>query len=312
MQVGFTHSHTIAIDIGATKISLALVSEELHIIKRLEIPSQTSNDLWAELAQALGDLCSEELTSFSPRELRVGIATAGPIDLSSGTISPVNILQWRQFPLVEQINSLFPGAKISMLGDCTALALAEHTIGAGVGHKNLLGVVVSTGIGGGLVINGNVLEGESGNAALIGHHVIAFNSDRICVCGRTGCLEEFARGPKMVEAAKRNGWQGLEDFKSLAQSASEGDLIAQQAIDDGARALAIGLVNAMMITDVHTVIIGGGVSFAGDVYWQPLRKHLQVEARFSGFLGEITVLPAKLGSDAGLIGAAIFAGIQAG
>ena len=292
--------HTLALDIGATKIAFALIDSDCEVLSRGAISSQGNDDLWAVL--------SHSLKEFAPADTsHIGIATAGPIDLRAGSISPVNIAQWRNFEIVKNISQLFPNATVRMIGDCTALALAEHSIGAGKGFSNLLGVVVSTGIGGGLVINGKVLEGESGNAGLIGHHTIAFDSDRLCVCGRTGCLEEFARGPKMVETAHRLGWVGGEDFQSLAASAEVGDQLAKTAIELGARALAVGLVNAMMITDVHTVVIGGGVSFAGEVYLAPLRAHLKKEAELSGFLNDIKILPATLGADAGLIGAAIFA-----
>ena len=295
----------LAIDIGATKIAIALIDQTLQIQKRSSIPSQCEGDLWDSLKLALQDFCSEY--GSDDEIAAIGIASAGPINTELGTISPVNIHQWRAFPLVDQIKKLFPQASISLIGDCTALALAEHTIGAGIGSMNMLGVVVSTGIGGGLILNGHVHVGQSGNAGLIGHHVIDATSDRICVCGRIGCLEEFARGPKMVEAAKAQGWNQGEDFQALAESARSGDERALMAIDQGARALAIGLVNAMMIADIHTVVIGGGVSFAGEIYWQPLRKHLAEQAAHAGFLEHLVALPAQLGADSGLLGAAIFA-----
>ena len=295
----------LALDIGATKIAIALVDDQLAIHHRTSIPSQSEGDLWQSLTLVLQDF----LRSHNPSNeiTAVGIASAGPISVERGEISPVNILQWRNFPLVSKISQLVPKATVSLIGDCTALALAEHTIGAGVGTKNMLGVVVSTGIGGGLILNGQVHTGQSGNAGLIGHHVIDASSDRRCVCGRIGCLEEFARGPKMVETAKHNGWNAGDDFQALAESARSGDPIAISAIDHGARALAIGIVNAMMIADIHTVVIGGGVSFAGEIYWQPLRKHLADQAAHAGFLDDLVAVPAQLGADSGLLGAAIFA-----
>ena len=111
----------------------------------------------------------------------------------------------------------------------------------------------------------------------------------------------------MVEAAISQGWRGGNDFQALAQSATNNDPLAIKAIDDGARALASGLINAMMIADVHTVVIGGGVSFAGDIYLNPLRAYLREQAALTGFLGDITILAAHLGQDSGVIGAAIYA-----
>ena len=288
---------TLSLDIGATKVAIAVLDEEHQILERLEVPSNTGVELWPLLEAALANFEAD----------LIGVASAGPIDRENGTISPVNIPQWRAFPIANRLQHLFPGRSVALLGDGTAVALAENRLGAGVGVASMLGVVVSTGIGGGLVLNGQAFHGETGNAALFGHHSIAFNSDIRCDCGRTGCLETFARGPKMVEYAKRLGWSSGEDFKALAQSAREADPIALEAIDKGTLALAVGITNVLNILDLHTVVIGGGVSFAGDIYWKPFLNHLEQERSHAGFLEEVHVFPAKLRADAGLIGASLFA-----
>ena len=288
---------TLALDIGATKIAIAVLDAHHAILDRFQVPSNGSEDIWPELQPVL-DQFEIDL---------VGVASAGPIDRENGTISPVNIAQWRKFPIVAELNRIFPGKPVGLLGDCTAVALAENKLGAGVGTKNMLGVVVSTGIGGGLVLDGKAFHGETGNAALFGHHSIGFNSNVICDCGRAGCLETFARGPKMVEYAKGNGWHSGSDFIALAESARNGDEIAIDAIDKGALALAVGITNVLTIIDIHTVVIGGGVSFAGPIYWDPFLKHFEAERAHSGFLDHVDVYPAKLKQDSGLIGASLFA-----
>jgi len=288
--------NTLALDIGATKIAVAELDQDHSILRQVQIPSNIESPIWPELRRTLEDF----------RASRIGVASAGPIDRSKGTISPVNIKQWRDFPIVAELNSLFPNAPVGLLGDCTAVALAENKLGAGIGVSNILGVVVSTGIGGGLVINGEAFHGDTGNAALFGHHSIGFDSDVTCDCGRTGCLEAFARGPKMVEHAKSLGWNSGEDFIDLAQSARNGDAIAISAIDRGAHALAVGITNVLNVMDLHTVVIGGGVSFAGPIYWEPFLKHFEIERTYAGFLDHVDVYPAKLQADAGLIGASLF------
>lgn len=288
---------TLALDIGATKIAIAQLDENHAILKRIQVPSHTDSPIWPNLKSALSEFDAD----------RIGVASAGPINRASGTVSPVNIPQWRDFPIAQELNRLFPGAPLGLLGDCTAVALAENKLGAGVGVANMLGVVVSTGIGGGLVINGEAFHGETGNAALFGHHAIGFASNVRCDCGRIGCLETFARGPKMVEHAKLMGWNGGDDFIALAQSARDGDYIAIGSIDRGAHALAVGITNVLNIMDLHTVVIGGGVSFAGPIYWEPFLKHFEAERTHAGFLDHVDVYPAKLQADAGLIGASLFA-----
>jgi len=288
---------TLALDIGATKVAIAILDESHQILDRLEVPSNTGEVIWPSLEAAIKGFEVD----------LIGVASAGPIDRENGTISPVNIPQWRAFPIAENLMKLFPGRKVALLGDCTAVALAENRLGAGVRVSNMLGVVVSTGIGGGLVIDGKAFHGETGNAALFGHHSIAFDSDVKCDCGRIGCLETFARGPKMVEYARRFGWNAGQDFKALAQSAREGDPIALDAIDKGTLALAVGITNVLNILDLHTVVIGGGVSFAGPIYWEPFLQHFKAERNHAGFLDKVNVYPAKLQADAGLVGASLFA-----
>jgi len=288
---------TLALDIGATKVAIAIIDERHQILERLEVPSNTGEVIWPSLEAAIKGFEVD----------LIGVASAGPIDRENGTISPVNIPQWRAFPIAENLMKLFPGRKVALLGDCTAVALAENRLGAGVRVSNMLGVVVSTGIGGGLVIDGKAFHGETGNAALFGHHSIAFDSDVKCDCGRIGCLETFARGPKMVEYARRFGWNAGQDFKALAQSAREGDPIALDAIDKGTLALAVGITNVLNILDLHTVVIGGGVSFSGPIYWEPFLQHFKAERNHAGFLDEVNVYPAKLQADAGLVGASLFA-----
>ena len=287
----------LALDIGATKIALAQLDEGHAIQERRQIPSNIDSDLWQDLADILQEFEAD----------RIGIESAGPINVRTGTISPVNIPQWRNFPIVQELSGLFPNAPIGLLGDGTAVAFAENRMGAGMGSQNMLGVVVSTGIGGGLVMGGKALHGETGNAALFGHHSIGFNSGTRCDCGRIGCLETFARGPKMVEYARSLGWNSGSDFIALAQSAREGDPHALSAIDRGSLALAVGITNVLNILDIHTVVIGGGVSFAGPIYWDPFLRHFAEERHHAGFLDEVNVYPAKLQADAGLIGASLFA-----
>ena len=292
--------NTLALDIGATKIAIALLDESHAILEKTQIPSNPLPNIWQELAPIL--------STFSPD--RIGIASAGPINLRQGTISPVNIPQWRDFSIVKLIEDIFPNKRVGLLGDGTAVALAENKLGAGQGSENMLGVVVSTGIGGGLVLGGKAFHGESGNAALFGHHSIGFNSGTQCDCGRIGCLETFARGPKMVEYAKKQGWRDGDDFIALAQSAREGNVIALDAIDKGSLALAVGITNVLNIIDLHTVVIGGGVSFAGPIYWDPFLKHFEAQRSHAGFLNEVSVYPARLQADAGLIGASLFVAEQ--
>lgn len=293
----------LGVDVGGTKIAIALVDSKLGVSERIDIPSFATDgfELWGRIADATKTI----LSKADNEVVGIGIGSAGPIYPNPGTVSPVNIPVWRDFPLVNCFRDVFNIDRVTLHGDAMALAHAEHKIGAGVGSRNMLGIVVSTGIGGGLILNNELFEGETGNTSYFGHSSINFQG-KTCACGKLGCVEAYASGPNMVALAKELGWQGDSDsFVDVAASARSGDAFALQAIDSGARALAVGLINFVGSLDIGHIVIGGGVAQAGDIYWNPLMKHIQAEAKFNGFLNDLKVSPAKLTTDAGLIGAAL-------
>ena len=279
------------------------VDVKLGVSERIDVPSSSTDgfELWGRIADA-----TKEILSKADRDIvGIGIGSAGPIYPNSGTVSPVNIPVWRDFPLVKCFRDVFQIERVALHGDAMALAHAEHKIGAGVGSQNMLGIVVSTGIGGGLILDNKLFEGETGNTSYFGHSSIDFQGKK-CACGRTGCVEAYASGPNMVSLAKELGWQSLSDsFIDVASAARSGDAAALQAIETGSKALAVGLVNFVGSLDIGHIVIGGGVAQAGDIYWNPLMKHIRAESDFYGFLRDLKVSPAKLTTDAGLIGAAL-------
>lgn len=292
----------LAVDIGATKIALAIVGKNFAVEEKTElvIGPQNSTELWSSISRNAEGL----LSGLNGDLVGVGIGSAGPIHLDGGSISPVNIPIWRDFPIVEKFQELSGHSNVVLHGDAMALAHAEHILGAGRGCANMLGMVVSTGVGGGLIIDNKVFTGDSGNASFIGHQTINFDG-AACACGRRGCVETYASGPRMVAIAHERGWSSGNTFIELAAAARSGDSLAIEVIDEGARALAIGIVNTLGNLDIHTVVVGGGVSQAGEIYWVPLRKHLANESKYAGFLDDINLRPAELDRNAGLIGAAL-------
>jgi glucokinase len=291
----------LAVDIGATKAALGIVTEKYQILDKVEVPTGSGTEIWQDIEGASKTLLSRTEGNC----IGVGIGSAGPLHLDDGQISPVNIPNWRKFPIVNKFASLVGTPNVVLHGDAMALAHAEYRLGAGQDSQNMLGMVVSTGIGGGLILGGKLFTGVTGNASYFGHHTISFEGKQ-CTCGRIGCVETYASGPKMVEHALSIGWKSEQhDFRNLAEAARKGDRFAIESIDRGTLALANAIVNVLGILDINTVVIGGGVSQAGDIYWNPLRKHVLHEAKFAGFLEEIDLRPAKLDRDAGLLGAAL-------
>jgi glucokinase len=289
----------IAVDIGGTKATVATIDTAFNIIERREISTGAALDL----ENALEVATNQVLQATTGDLLGVGIGSAGPLDLAAGTISPVNIPSWRPFAVVDFFRAIAKSENVVLHGDGMAVADAEHQLGAGRGSRNMLGMVVSTGVGGGLILNGNLIAGESGNVSFFGHHSINHTGIK-CTCGRVGCVEAYASGPSMVRRACELGWSG-DDFISLAESARKADERALQAIDEGAHALAVAIINVAAINDLELVVIGGGVSHAGEVYWEPLMRHIAEESNEISFLHGLKIKKAELLRDSGLLGAAL-------
>ncbi|MGW0161179.1 ROK family protein [Mycobacterium sp. NPDC003323] len=288
----------LAVDIGGTKIAAALVDDGV-LTHRTEVPTPrtSAEDAWAATARLITD-------TLSGGEVEaVGISSAGPVDLAAGAISPVNIAVWRGFPIVERVAEL-TGLPVRLGGDGLCMALGEHRFGAGRGAQFVLGMVVSTGIGGGLVLDGAPYDGRTGNAGHVGHTVVELDGQK-CPCGGRGCVETVASGPSMTRWAQGQGWTGT-DAKQLAAAAAVGDPVAVEAFRRAATAVAAMIASTAAVCDLDLAVIGGGVSRAGAVLFDPLRAAL---AEFAGltFIRDLRVLPAELGSDAGLVGAGVLA-----
>jgi glucokinase len=286
----------LAIDVGATKVAVGLVTRNGLVISRTDISSKAGSTI--ELNERLTTAIREQIDKATLTITGVGIGSAGPIDHFKGTINPVNISQWVDFSLVDFVRSISDISDIHLTGDASALAYAEFCIGAGQGAKNLLGVVVSTGIGGGTVLDGKFFSGQYGNAGFIGHTIVSIDGDP-CACGARGCVEAYASGTNMSRLA------GMSNFQEVAAAARNGNSSAIAAIDRGARVLATALVNAVATMDLDTIVVGGGVINAADVYWQPLQSHFDSQVKFLQFPGKVALKRATLGKDSGLIGAGL-------
>ena len=301
----------LAIDIGGTKIAAAVVDDEGTVLARQLRPTTPSRDgdvVFEGVESAVRALLPD-LAGTGDR-IRVGISSAGPIDGPAGTISPVNIGAWRGFPISARVRAVIADAydtgavTVGLAGDGHCFALGEHWLGAGRDVDSMIGLVLSTGVGGGAVLNNKLFTGTTGNAVHLGH--ISVNAwGPPCVCGGHGCTELYARGPALVAAAKQQGWAGGDDARALTAAAGAGDEIARRVIDHGMRALAAGIATTATELDVAVVVLGGGVSQAGEVIFAPLRRHLRDFAVLD-YVADLEVRPAIL-ETAGLLGAAALA-----
>ncbi|MBC9711481.1 ROK family protein [Streptomyces sp. TRM66268-LWL] len=306
-----------ALDIGGTKIAGALVDEEGRVVRRVQHPTparESARVLMGAVDAVLDGLAKEPGWSGIHG---LGIASAGPVNTAQGTVSPVNIPAWRDFPLVAEVRSypsLLAGIEPVLVGDAVAMTAAEHWRGAARDVDHALCMVVSTGVGGGLVLNGRLHQGRSGNAGHIGHISVDLDGAP-CPCGGRGCVEGLASGTAIARQAVAAGWvrpRGEEaTAAAVAAAATQGDPAALGAFDRAAQALAAAIAATATLVEIEAVVIGGGVAQAGDVLFAPLRRHLDSYATLD-FVRGLRVGPAALAQDAGLVGAAAAARASAG
>ena len=294
---------TLVLDIGGTKIAAGLVDAKGQLLHQNRQPTPHSTDpeqVWAAAERTIIDA----LAAAGGEVSGAGISSAGPIHLPDGTISPVNIVAWRGFPIRDRVAAAVPGVPVRLAGDGLCMALGEYWLGAGQGARYMLGMVVSTGVGGGLVLDGAPYSGRTGNAGHVGHVVVDQHGPP-CNCGGRGCVEAIASGPHLVSWAREQGWAAAPEAgaKELADAAAHGDQVALRAFRRGADAIAAMIASVAAVCDLDLVVIGGGVAKAGPVLFDPLHAALRNYAGLD-FISGLQVVPAALGGEAGLVGAA--------
>jgi glucokinase len=298
----------LAVDIGGTKLAAGLVEPAGRVTTWSQVPTPAGIDaeqLWRTLDALLTKVMDS--AGVSADELAgCGCGCGGPMEWPSGVVSPLNIPAWRAFPLRSRLAERLPGIPVRVHNDAICLVAGEHWRGAGRGRDNVLGMVVSTGVGGGLVLDGRLIAGASGNAGHIGHVVVDPDTGPVCACGGRGCLEAIARGPGLVAWAQAEGWrpeQADATAKELADDGALGHPVAVAAMRRAGRALGIAIASAAALCDLEVVSVGGGLSQAGPLLFDPLEEALRAHARLP-FTKDVTVVPAALGQSAGLVGAA--------
>ncbi len=297
-------SLALAIDIGGTKAESALVDESGRLLRgsRFRRPTGATSTS-DELAIQVRDVISEalEMLPNATTLLGVGIGSAGPVDLSHGRVSPLNLPNWRDFPLVDLVSECVTDVPVTLRMDGLCITLAEHWVGAAQSCPNVMGMVVSTGIGGGLILGGRTVTGSTGNAGHIGHIEVS-GFDDPCACGGSGCLEAIASGPRSVAWAREHGWGGSTG-EELAESYAAGDGIATAAVERAGRAIGRAIGSAASLTDLDLVVIGGGFSTVTPDLFDHIRIGLEEHSTFD-FVRKVRVIPSALSDEGPLIGAA--------
>ncbi|AEF16133.1 glucokinase, ROK family [Thermoanaerobacterium xylanolyticum LX-11] len=304
------------VDLGGTKINTGIMDVDGNILCNVKIPTEADkgpqhviNNIKISIIESLNKL-NIDVSQIEG----IGIGAPGPLNADRGVVEcPPNLPGWIDIPLVDILKRDFD-TEIKLNNDANAAALAEYLFGAGQGINNIVYMTVSTGIGGGAIIDGKLYNGANSNAAEIGHHTINFDGPRWCNCGNPGCLESYASGTSLVKFAKKHIESGrdtiLKDKPSgelkaedIFDAAKSGDKLALELIENEAFYLGIGIVNIMAFYNPEIIIIGGGLSSQWDVLYDKMMKTVD-ERALKPNRQICKVVKAKLGGNVGLIGAA--------
>jgi glucokinase len=308
------------IDIGGTKIAVALAAPDGRVVSSARFRTRVEAGPHAVVADAVAEI-KRMLEAAGASLAAVGVGCAGPLDRRRGLVlSPPNLPGWDEFPIVALLEERL-GARVRLDNDANAAALGERAHGAGRGLNDLVYITISTGIGGGIIVGGRVVHGVGDGAGEVGHMTV-LPEGPACGCGARGCLEALCSGTSIARRARERLSAGaasslsshaveLVTAQAVAEAARRGDALASEVWDETVRYLAVGVGNLLNVLAPEAVIIGGGVSAAGEQLFEPLRR--EVRARVKMLPAEkVNVLQAALGGDSGVRGALILGQMASG
>lgn len=298
------------VDIGGTTIKMSLFEMTGHMVDKWEIPTNTQdhgssilNDVAAVIEGRLvqDGIAKEDVEG-------IGIGVPGPVVQDSVVTECVN-LGWGRVDVAKELGEK-TGLKVRVGNDANVAALGEMWQGGGKGYKNVIMITLGTGVGGGIIINGKVINGSNGAGGEIGHVFVNETEEETCGCGKRGCLEQYASATGIVRLAKRalaaddreSSIRGVQNIsaKTVLDAAKQGDALASEVVEQMGQILGTALANAACIVDPEVFVIGGGVSKAGTVITEVIRKYY-IERAFNSCRNADFAL-AQLGNDAGVYG----------
>ena len=303
----------IAVDIGGTQLRAASYPEEgIEPLKKKIIATHNGDEKPEDrLLDLIGDVWPDH-----GRVERIGIAVPGPVDPKTGMVFKAsNVRGWIDIPLGPMVEKRHKAATI-LGNDANLAALGEWKYGAGIGHHDLLFLTISTGIGGGVIIDDRLLVGAQGIAAEVGHITVKPDGP-VCGCGHRGHLESVASGTGIANYVEEELKKGVPSILSLkdgkptsrmiSEAAQKGDALAIKAFEISGTYFGRALADFLHIFNPTVVVLGGGVTNAGDVWMNPVRQTLKESVMSPAYLSDLQICPAKLGDQAGLVGALVLA-----
>ena len=305
--------YAFGIDLGGTTAKIGLFTTSGALLEKWEVATDTSHageHILENLAAAILGKMKEQ--SIQPEQVEgVGIGVPGPVlDSSIVPIVCANLGGWGERNVSAQLSGLLDGLKVLVGNDANVAALGEIWMGAAKGAKNAVMVTLGTGVGGGVVVNGKVIDGVHGAGGEIGHITVNRHETAVCGCGKRGCLEQYSSATGVVRCMKKLLDENPDipcplrgtDFaaKDVFDAARSGDALAAREVDEMTDTLGMALASIAATTDPEMFMIGGGVARAGEVLFDPLREHYKTYAFKS--CRETPIVAATLGNDAGIYG----------
>jgi glucokinase len=313
-------AHLVAVDLGGTNMRAALFTDDTPPpVKISKQPTPASEGVEAVINTLVATI--EQVLDDGESPACIGIGAPGPLDPSRGVIiNAPNLPGWEDIALADRIQEHF-NTPVVLGNDANVAALGEWRYGAGQGVSNLIYLTISTGIGGGIIVDGRLLIGENGLGAELGHVTIDPNGP-ICACGQPGHIEALASGTaiatraaELLEAGQESSlmpyWKsGSVTARQVGQAAEEGDPLALRIVEESGHMIGHYLADLTHIFNPKIIVLGGGVSQIGELLFRPIRAAVKQYAMSPEYHQQLEIVPASLGDDAGLIGAMVLASMQ--
>lgn len=293
----------LGIDLGASTYKCGLISPEWSIVARceaatraLEGPTQAADRITVSARELLSRLPDDGVVK------RVSICSPGPIDRLTGMIvDPPNLTGWHDVPFSSMLSERLH-LPVLLEHDAKASALGEFHFGAGRGTNSMCLIIVGTGIGGAMIVDGKLIRGEQNAAGEVGHFTVNLDGP-ICTCGSQGCVEAYAGGPAIMNAYMYATRKKVDSAEEIVRAAHSGDAIAKRVFERAGRALGAGIATVAMTMDISTYVLFGSVIKAGELLLGPMRAAVP-RYSYDSIARRVRILVGELGNDAGILGAA--------
>ncbi len=306
----------IGIDIGGMSIKGAAVDSNGRVYEKFSMPF-IKGEPGEETIRKLAETVKEYIAAngLENKIAGIGLGSPGTLDVKNGIVNYANNLGWENLHVADIFHEVLP-YPVRLTNDANAATLGEAKFGAGKSYQNIIMLTLGTGVGGGIIIDGRLYEGNEGKGAELGHSVIVVDGEQ-CTCGRKGCLETYASATALIRETKKAMrsykrsllWKLCPDIDLVSgkipfEAAKQGDKVAIEVLDNYIKYLGEGILNFCNIFRPNVIVLSGGIANAGDYLFDRVNKY--VEERYYGYkmTPAVKVVPAELGYDSGKIGAA--------